>query len=125
MNDDRPTVVVVDDSASVRLFFEKSTMGLDLELLTFASADESLSLLETMQPTLLFIDILMPDKDGLTFLQELRKMPSHADTKVVVISSKDYAQDKMTAKELGALDFVTKPMGTRTIQEIIEKYTGT
>ena len=67
----------------------------------------------------------MPDKDGLTFLQELRRMPEHSDTPTVVISSKDYAQDRIASKELGALEFVAKPMSTKTIETLIVTLTDT
>jgi CheY-like chemotaxis protein len=119
----RPTIVVIDDSASVRLFFERSVDGFDVALQLCGSAEEALEVLSRSHPDLIFLDIIMPDKDGLTFLQELRRLPGYAETPVVVISSKDYAQDKMTAKELGASDFVIKPMSTKTIQDLIAKYT--
>ncbi len=123
MTDGRPLIVVIDDSASVHLFFERIDEEFDAALELFSSAEEALSLLTGRQPDLIFLDIIMPGKDGLTFLQELRRVPGQAETPVVVISSKDYAQDKMTAKQLGALAFVTKPMSTRTIRDLIELHT--
>ncbi len=125
MNSSRPKVVVVDDSPSVREFFERAAGELDIELHCFGSAADAMEYLEAQAPDLVFLDIIMPDKDGLTFLQELRKHPLHASTRFVVISSKDYAQDRMTAKDLGALDFVAKPVTTQQIQGMIAKHTGT
>ena len=119
---EKPTIVVVDDSSSVRVFFERVVSELDVNLKTYMSAQEAMGYLQDHKPELLFLDIIMPAKDGLTFLQELRRLPLHANTRTVVISSKDYAQDKQTAKELGVLEFVAKPMSTKTIQELILKY---
>lgn len=124
MNKAKPTVVVVDDSATVRAFFERIAATMGVEVKCFESAAESLGYLENASPDLVFLDIIMPDKDGLTFLQELRRSPRHRDTRFVVISSKDYAQDRSTAKELGALDFVPKPVTTQKIQELIARHTG-
>lgn len=118
------TIIVVDDSPAVRVFFEKIAATLDVELRTYPSAAAAMAFLADRQPSLLFLDIIMPEKDGLTFLEELRRMPLHADTSTVVISSKDYAQDRVAAKQLGAVEFVAKPMTTRTIQELIGKHTG-
>jgi len=118
------TIVVVDDSAAVRVFFEKVAAALDVELKTFASAGAALGYLSDHRPSLLFLDIIMPDKDGLTFLQELRRTPLHGETPTVVVSSKDYAQDRNTARELGVLEFVPKPMTTKALVELIIKYTG-
>ena len=121
----KPKVVVVDDSSTVRLFFERVIEPMDVELTMFSSAIEAFTYLESHKPDLLFLDIIMPEKDGLTFLQELRHLTLHADTPTVVVSSKDYAQDRSAAKELGVVDFVAKPMSTKVIQDLIHKYTAT
>lgn len=123
MDSSRPTVVVVDDSSTIRVFFEQTVAALDVDLRVFGSAADSMTFLRSQRPALLFLDIIMPDKDGLTFLQELRKYPHHQSTPVVVISSKDYAQDRMTAKHLGAVEYVAKPMSKKTIHDLIVKYT--
>ena len=122
MSQNKPIVVVVDDSQSIKVLFERGTEKLDVELKIFDSAATSWSYLEENKPDILFLNIKMPGKDGLTFLQELRELPLHKDTSVVMISSKDYAQDRTVASRLGAMDFLTKPMPIRVITDVIEKY---
>ena len=100
MGESNQTVVVVDDNATVRLLFERSTKDLAINLLTFASAEASMEYLKDNQPHLLFLDIIMPEKDGLTFLSELRNLELHRSTSVIMITSKDYAQDRTVANEL-------------------------
>ena len=82
MGNSVPIVVVVDDTWSVRSMFERSSASLNIELETFGSAAESMSYLATTQPELLFLDNIMPEKDGLTFLQQLRNNPLHRKTPV-------------------------------------------
>ena len=122
MSQNKPIVVVVDDSQSIKVLFERGTEKLDVELKIFDSAATSWSYLEENKPDILFLNIKMPGKDGLTFLQELRELPLHKDTSVVMISSKDYAQDRTVASRLGAMEFLTKPMPIRVITDVIEKY---
>ena len=122
MSDAIKTVVVVDDNATVRALFERSTENLALDLISFGTADAAMEYLTENKPNLLFLDIIMPDKDGLTFLSELRRLPLHRDTSVIMITSKDYAQDRTVANELGALDFIIKPMPMRAITDIILLY---
>jgi CheY-like chemotaxis protein len=117
-----PTVVVVDDSSTIRVFFERVMQSLHVRLYTFASAAESLEFLGHTRPDLMFLDIIMPGKDGLTFLQELRADPNHTSTSVVMISSKDYAQDRALAKSLGVVEYVTKPMSTQTIRDVVLRH---
>ena len=125
MSQTMPTVVVVDDSPSIKVLFERGTQDLDIDLIIFDSAATSWSYLEANKPDVLFLNIKMPGKDGLTFLQELRELPLHKDTSVVMISSKDYAQDRSVASKLGAMEFLTKPMPIRMITDVVEKYTNT
>lgn len=122
MDSQLPEVVVVDDNAVLLKYFESATENLALTLRTFKSPDSAMEYLTENKPKLLFLDIIMPEKDGLTFLQELRKLPLHRDTMVIMITSKDYAQDRTVANELGALEFLTKPMPMVTITDIILKY---
>ncbi len=118
-----PVIVMIDDSPSFRALFQRSTEALGIELKMYNSASESFSFLENNKPDLLFLNIIMPDKDGLTYLRELRELPLHKDTPVVMISSKDYAQDRSVATELDALEFITKPMPMQTIKDVVLKYT--
>lgn len=106
----------------MRAFFEQVADEADLEFLAYESAEASLAYLDRQQPNLLFINIMMPQKDGFTFLRELRRHALHAETPTVMISSKDYAQDRTAAKELGVLEFVAKPISKKAIRSLFEKY---
>ncbi len=102
--------------------FERATEKLDVELKIFNSAAASRIYLESNKPELLFLNIKMPGKDGLIFLKEIRDLPLHKDTSVVMISSKDYEQDRFVSRQLGAADFITKPMPIQTITDVVLKY---
>ena len=120
-----PIIVVVDDSPSIRILFERCTEQMDVELIFFDSAKTSWSYLQANKPDLLFLNIKMPGKDGLIFLKELRELPLHKNTSVVMISSKDYAQDRSVAKQLGAVEFITKPMPIKAVADVVLKYIKT
>ena len=124
MHNKQPTVVIVDDSPAMQRLYERSTANLDIDLKLFKTVNESLTYLQSNKPTLLILSIILPDMNGLIFLQELRKLPEHRDTSVVLVSSKDYAQDRLAAEELGVLDFISKPMPMQTIEKVIVKYTN-
>lgn len=120
----KPIIVLVDDSAAMRDFFEKVAVEDNFELHAYESADDSLNFLATRRPDLLFLNVMMPNKDGYTFLKELRANALHSATPVLMVSSKDYAQDRVAAKELGVLEFVAKPISKKGIRSLIEKYLG-
>ena len=124
MTEAHPQIVVVDDSPTSISLYELSTAPLAVDLVTFRSPLDSLLHLGKHRADLVFLDIIMREMDGLTLLKKLRDMERHRDTAVVIVTSKDYAQDRSMAKQLGAVDFRVKPLRSQEIREIICKYTG-
>jgi DNA-binding response OmpR family regulator len=122
MDEYKRTVIVLDDNATSRKFFQRSVKNLSIDLKTYGDTESAMEYLSNSKPSLLFLNIIMPDKNGLTFLGELRKMSLHSDTRVIMITSKDYTQDRTVAFELGALDFIVKPMSMRSIASIMLDY---
>ena len=122
MNDYKRNVVLVDDNPTSRKFFLRAIENLSVDLKTYGNTDDAIEYLKDNKPSLLFLNIIMPDKSGLTFLEELRKLPLHSDTRVIMITSKDYSQDRTIAYQLGALDFIVKPMSMRSITSIMLDY---
>lgn len=123
MGNTKPTVIGVDNSPSMKKLLERSTENLDIDLTMLASAEEALSYLQSNTPNLIILSIILPDKDGLSLLKELRQIPVHQETQVIIVSSKDYNQDRIIAKDLGVLEFIAKPMSMQTITDIVVKYT--
>ena len=123
MGKTRPDVIGVDNSPSMKKLLERSTESLDIDLSVFTSAEDAWSYLQSNTPDLIILSIILPFKDGLSLLKELRELPEHQQTQVIIISSKDYAQDRIVAKQLGALEFIPKPMPMQTITDVVVKYT--
>ncbi len=123
MGNTKPIVVAVDNSPSMKKLLERSTENLDIDLTVFTSAKEAWSYLQSNTPDLLILNIIMPIKDGLSLLNEVRQLPNNRQTQVIIVSSKDYAQDRIVAKELGVLEYITKPMPMKTITDVVVKYT--
>ena len=92
-------VVVVDDSAAAISQYEASVRSLEVDIQAFRSADDAYAYLRENPADLLFLDIVMPEKDGFTLLRELRALPGQPELPVVVVTSKDYAQDRALARD--------------------------
>jgi CheY-like chemotaxis protein len=122
MTDKMPIIAVVDDRATSISLYQFSVEPLAVDFVGFKSSAEALPYLEENQPDLLFLDIIMPGMDGLSLLKHLRTLSLHQDTPVIMVTSKDYAQDRQVAKQLGALDFMIKPLRLKEIRNIVCKY---
>lgn len=120
-----PTIVVVDDSPTSIGVYRISLQKLAVHFVGFSSPAAALPYLSEHSPDLLFLDIVMPGMDGLTFLRQLRSIPLQAQTPVVMVTSKDYMQDRGVAKQLGALDFMIKPVKFKEIRELVLKHAKT
>ncbi len=120
----QPQVVVIDDSRASLTLYERGLQALDVMWAGFESPRLGFEHLRDHGADLVFLGNLMRETDGLTLLRKMRDLRHHADTAVVVMSTKDYDQDRAMAKRLGALDYLIKPVRSQAIREVVEKYTG-
>lgn len=116
--------MVIDDSAAAITLYQRSAKGLNVELEAFESPSEALKYLESQGADLIFTDIVMREADGWGILKKLNSWAHHQDTPAIVVTSKNYAQDRALAKDLGAREYLVKPLRSQEIREIICKYTG-
>lgn len=124
MTDRRPKIVVIDDSPAAIALYERSAKDLHVDLEAFQSPAESLKHLESQGADLIFTGIIMREADGWGILKKLNSWAHHEDTPVIVVTSKNYAQDRALAAQLGATGYMVKPLRSQEIREIICKYTG-
>ena len=67
--------------------------------------------LETSLPSLILLDIMLPNEDGLSVLSKLKADPKYKDIPVIMLTAKSSEIDKVSGLELGADDYITKPFG--------------
>jgi two-component system, chemotaxis family, protein-glutamate methylesterase/glutaminase len=104
-------LLIVDDQAVIRSNLRLQFSRLGCEVAEAANALEGLELFQTFQPQVVTLDIVMPDVDGFTALDLLRKIHQASDnTAVIVISNKLDRRDEFLRE--GAIEFVAKPFET-------------
>ncbi|MDX1515171.1 MAG: response regulator [Gammaproteobacteria bacterium] len=124
MAEKKPNIVVIDDSAASISLYRRSTESLNVELNVFQTPADSLEYLASNPADLIFTGIIMRGTDGWSILKKMRKWDHHKDTTTIVVTSKNYAQDRTMAEQLGVREFLVKPLRSQEIREIICKYTG-
>lgn len=122
MKHNKLNIVVIDDSPSSILLYKVSTEKLPVNVTPFNLSTEAFAYLKKHQPDLIILDIIMPGMDGLTLLKKLRDLPYHKKTPVIIMTSKDYFQDRSIAKQLGVVDFLIKPLRFKEINELLCKF---
>jgi two-component system, OmpR family, KDP operon response regulator KdpE len=99
-------VLIVDDEPSILRVVAANLRARGYEVLTAASGEAALMLVETHQPDCIVLDLGLPGMDGLEVLRCLRTWTM---TPVIILTAGDGEHDKATALDLGADDYVTKP----------------
>ncbi len=105
----RPIVLVIDDSVDVHRLLKARLRHEELELRAASSGVEGLAMVKSVKPTIILLDLDMPDMDGFQVLRTLKSDAGTMDMPVIVLSALASAQDKVTAFDLGAVDYITKP----------------
>jgi len=108
-DDTRPTVLIIDDSDDVHRLLRVRLRSEELEFISAHGGAEGLEKVARHSPSLIILDLDMPDVDGLDVLRRLKAESATQDIPVIVLSGQHTPQDKVVAFDLGAIDYVTKP----------------
>jgi signal transduction histidine kinase/CheY-like chemotaxis protein len=118
-------VLLVDDDVH-NLFAVTSLLErYKVRVLPAASAQECFKLLdENDDVDAVLMDVMMPEIDGLTATQQIRKRPAWAELPVVALTAKALPGDRERCLEAGCSDFATKPIQPETLVELLLKWIG-
>jgi two-component system, cell cycle response regulator len=119
----KPKILLVDDTRLV-LELEKSFLKVsNVEVLTAANGLEALDLIRQDPPDLVFMDMNMPELDGLTCCAALKADPFLSEIPVVMLTTAGREGDRERALQAGCNDYLTKPIDRREFLEMARKYT--
>ncbi len=120
----RPVVLVVDDEKQVRNFVCTYLKRSGFESVPSSSGEDALSLLETLTVDLILIDVVMPGLDGFDTVQVLRSRPEQAQMPVLFMSGLPEKNRVLFAGQMGAVDFLPKPLNLKSLLEKITAILG-
>ncbi|MBO5422849.1 MAG: response regulator transcription factor [Fibrobacteraceae bacterium] len=101
----------VDDDNTIRDIEVYTLMQTGFEAKGFADGVSMLKSLKTEKPKLIVLDIMLPDKDGVEVLKEIRRNPETRNIPVIMATAKDTEMDKIQGLDMGADDYLVKPFG--------------
>lgn len=114
-----PKLLIIEDEPLLREMYFQAFTEQGLEIVSAETAEEGLFMIEQEKPDLVLLDILLPNDNGLEMLEQIRRDPNTAKTKVLVFSNFDDKTARQKAEQLGVLDYLIKT--DFTPQEIIDK----
>jgi two-component system KDP operon response regulator KdpE len=102
-------ILVVDDDAAIRRLLRNTLVRADYAVVEADDAKGALRQAAVEHPDAILLDLGLPDRDGLSIIPQLR---AQGDLVILVVSARDAVDEKVSALDLGADDFVTKPFDT-------------
>jgi len=116
------TILVVDDSSSLRALVKLSLGRAGYDVLEAADGRQALAQLDQASKVHLVVsDVNMPAMDGITFLQEVKKHPRHRFTPVIMLTTEDSGSRMAQAKAAGAKAWLLKPFNPPMLLDAVSR----
>jgi two-component system, chemotaxis family, CheB/CheR fusion protein len=115
-------ILVVDDLNNNREILVNFLTCLGFEIIEAQSGAEAIALTEEYQPDLILLDLVMPEMDGWSVTQHLRQKPQLSLLPVIIVSASTLNTDEDRSYEVGASDFIAKPLEFAQLLRVIEQH---
>lgn len=109
MGNNKYKILVVEDDRNIANFIQTILETNGYQVLTAERCTQGLMVFSSHLPDLVVLDLGLPDVDGLDFIRQVRSVTT---VPIIVLSARSTEADKVSALDLGANDYITKPFGT-------------
>ena len=111
-------IMIVDDAYFVRMKLKGVLSLLDVEVIEAENGEEAVQFFKDENPDIIFMDIVMPKKDGISALKEIRQISK--DVKIVMLTSEGDQATLLLALDSGANHYVIKPFDDEKVLELVQ-----
>ncbi len=115
------TILVVDDSASLRQVVNLTLAGAGYEVIEACDGKDALAKLDGKKVHLIIPDVNMPNMDGLSLLKEVKKHPSYKFTPIIMLTTEAGENKKQEGQAAGAKAWVVKPFQPQQMLAAVSK----
>jgi len=115
----RPVILLIDDEIGYARVVQEALQPLGLDVLIATNATEALLLYQQVNPSMILLDVMMPEIDGLTLLRWLREHSDQTRIPIHVVSAKSTPADQKAALKAGADGFLAKPFTFDELRQVI------
>lgn len=103
------TIMIVDDSASIRTVVGIALRGAGYAVIEAADGQDAINKLAGQKVNLIVSDVNMPIMDGITFVKNVKQMPAHRFTPIIMLTTESDESKKREGQAAGAKAWVVKP----------------
>ncbi len=113
-------ILVIEDDDDIRSVCERMFAWAGHDVSAASDATRGLELVESFEPDVIALDLMMPGIDGLSVLAALRGSAPTCDIPVVIVSARTLSADRLRAFEAGADEYVSKPFDPNALLRVLE-----
>jgi two-component system phosphate regulon response regulator PhoB/two-component system alkaline phosphatase synthesis response regulator PhoP len=113
-----PVIAALDDEADILELLKVNLQKAGYRFEGFQEADDLFRYLAREKPSLILLDLMLPETDGLEVCRQIRRSESSAGVPIIMLTARGDEADKVVGLELGADDYVTKPF---SIKELVAR----
>lgn len=113
--------MIVDDSASLRQVVSMALEDAGYAVVEASDGKDALGKLDSHKINLIICDVNMPVMDGITFVKELKKLPNHKFTPVIMLTTETQDAKKQEGQAAGAKAWVIKPFQPAQMLQAVSK----
>jgi len=115
------TIMIVDDSASMRRVVGIALKGVGYDVLEGVDGRDALSKLTGQKVHLIISDVNMPVMDGIAFLKNVKQMPAYKFTPVIMLTTESAEEKKREGQSAGARAWVVKPFQPEQLVNAVQR----
>ena len=104
-------IYLVEDDSDIRKLVEYALASSGFEIKSFPAPSEFYASLEYETPSLILLDIMLPEEDGLSILKKLRNQKKYERLPIIMLTAKSSEYDTVIGLDIGADDYIAKPFG--------------
>lgn len=115
------TIMIVDDSASIRMVVRLTLEGEGFNVIDASDGVEALKKLNGVKIHLMITDVNMPNMDGISLVQEAKKLPTYKFTPMMMLTTEVSEDKKMQGRSAGAKAWLVKPFQPPVLLNAVSK----
>jgi len=120
----RADVLIVEDEPAILTSLEFILQHAGWKIACVSDGEAAMQYISSSKPRVVVLDLMLPKKNGFEVLKALRADSKTHDLPILILTAKGQQQDRSTALELGANDFVTKPYANSDVVDAVQNLIG-
>jgi twitching motility two-component system response regulator PilG len=117
-----PVILVVEDSPTARKVIKVVLKREGFGVVEAGSGEEAIAVVETINPSLILLDVMLPDTTGFDLLPRLRDFTHLSEIPVIMLTGRKGSMDKIKGLMAGSTEYLTKPFDPQKLTNAIRKY---